>query len=323
MEYRTLPHTGLRVSRLCFGTMTFGKPADQAAGTRMVDMCIDAGINFFDTANAYQRGVAEEMLGRALEGKRERNIVATKVFARMGDGPEDAGLSRGAIVKAIEMSLKRLRTDYVDIYYLHQPDYKVPVEESLEAMDALVRAGKVRYPAHSNFSSWQATEILWIAEKRGWAAPFLSQSMYNLLARGLEQEFLPMAARFGIATIAYNPLAGGLLTGKYDAAADIPGGTRFDGNKMYQDRYWHAEDFEAVRELREVAREAGRSIVSLALTWMLHHTPIDAVILGASREEQLAENLQASAAGPLTPQVLAACDAVWARLRGHAPVYNR
>lgn len=322
MEYRCLPHTDLDVSRLCFGAMTFGKPVDQGGATRMVETCIGAGINFFDTANAYQRGIAEEMLGNALAGRRPQCVIATKVFARMGDGDDESGLSKAAILKAIDASLKRLRTDYVDIYYLHQPDHKVAIDESLEAMDALVRAGKVRYPAHSNYSSWQATEMLWIAEKKGWAAPYISQCMYNLLARGLDQEFLPMARHFAIATVAYNPLAGGLLTGKHDAA-HVAEGTRFDDNKMYQDRYWHAEDFAAVEELKPIAQRAGRSLVSLALTWMLHHTPIDAIILGASRQEQLTENLQAAQAGPLPPEAVAACDKVWAKLRGPIPFYNR
>lgn len=322
MENRRLPHTDLDVSRLCFGAMTFGKPLDQAGATRIVETCISAGINFFDTANAYQKGVAEEMLGNALAGRRAQYVIATKVFARMGDGADDAGLSKAAILKAIDASLKRLRTDYVDIYYLHQPDHQVPIDESLEAMDMLVRAGKVRYPAHSNYSSWQATEMLWTAEKKRWAAPYISQCMYNLLARGLDQEFLPMAKHLGVATVAYNPLAGGLLTGKHNPER-IAEGTRFDQNKMYQDRYWHAEDFAAVEELKPIAQQAGRSLVSLALTWMLHHTPIDSVILGASRQEQLVENLQAAEAGPLPQEVLAACDKVWAKLRGPIPVYNR
>ena len=322
MEYRKLPHTDLRVSRLCFGAMTFGKPATQDTATRMIDTCIEAGINFFDTANAYQHGVAEEMLGHALQGRREQNVIATKVFARMGDGPDDAGLSKAAIRKAIDASLKRLRTEYVDIYYFHQPDYKVPIEESLEAMDALVRAGKVRYPASSNYSSWQVTEMLCLAEKHGWAAPVISQCMYNLLARGLDQEFLPMAQHFRVATVAYNPLAGGLLTGKHNPT-QIAEGTRFDNNKMYQDRYWQPEDFAAVDELKSIAQRSGRSLISLALTWMLHHTPIDSIILGASREDQLTENLKAAETGPLTPDVLSACDQVWAKLRGPAPRYSR
>jgi len=322
MESRKLGHLDLNVSRLCFGAMTFGKPADQTAAKRMVDISIDAGINFFDTANAYQHGRSEEMLGEALHGRRSKYVVATKVFARMGDAPDDRGLSKAAIFKAIDASLKRLRTDYVDLYYLHQPDYNVPIDESLEALDSLVTAGKVRFPATSNYSSWQVTEMLWLAEKHRWAPPAISQSMYNLLARGLDQEFLPMAKRLGVAVIAYNPLAGGLLTGKHDPS-HIAEGTRFDNNKMYQDRYWRAEDFEAVAELKTAAEEAGRSMVSLALGWMLHHSPIDSIILGASREEQLVENLKAAAEGPLPSDALAACDRVWAKLRGPAPSYNR
>jgi 1-deoxyxylulose-5-phosphate synthase len=322
MEYRKLPHIDLNVSRLCFGTMTFGKPADQSAATRMVDISIAAGINFFDTANAYQGGRSEEMLGQALQGRRNQCVVATKGFARMGEAPDDAGLSKSAIFKAVDASLKRLRTDYVDLYYLHQPDYKVPIDESLEALDTLVEAGKIRYPATSNYSSWQVTEMLWEAEKHRWAPPVVSQSMYNLLARGLDQEFLPMAKRFGVAVIAYNPLAGGLLTGKHNPE-HVAQGTRFDGNKMYQDRYWRAEDFEAIAELKSAAEQSRRSLVSLALCWMLHHTPIDSIILGASREEQLVENLRAAGEGPLSPDALAACDRVWAGLRGPSPIYNR
>ena len=322
MEFRRLPHTDLNVSRLCFGTMTFGKPADQAAATRMVDACLDAGINFFDSANVYQGGVSEEMLGHALKGRRNEAVVATKVFGKMGNGADEAGLSKAAILKAVDSSLKRLQTGYVDIYYFHQPDYAVPVEESLEAMDTLVKAGKVRYPAGSNFSSWQSVEMLCTAGKHGWAAPYISQSMYNLLARGLEQEFLPMAKHFGVATLAYNPLAGGLLTGKH-TPAEITAGTRFDDNKMYQDRYWHPETFGAVEDLAKIATQSGRSLVSLALTWMLHHTAIDCVILGASREAQLTENLNATAQGPLDATVVAACDQVWTKLRGPVPRYNR
>lgn len=322
MENHKLGHLDLNVSRLCFGAMTFGKPADQTAANRMVDISIDAGINFFDTANAYQHGRSEEMLGEALHGRRSKYVIATKVFARMGDAPDDRGLSKAAIFKAIDASLKRLRTDYVDLYYLHQPDHNVPIDESLEALDSLVTAGKVRFPATSNYASWQVTEMLWLAEKHRWAPPAISQSMYNLLARGLEQEFLPMAKRLGVAVIAYNPLAGGLLTGKHDLS-HITQGTRFDNNKMYQDRYWRAENFEAVAELKTAAEQAGRSMVSLALCWMLHHSPIDSIILGASREEQLVENLKAAAEGPLPSDALAACDRVWAKLRGPAPIYNR
>lgn len=322
MDKVTLPGTSLSVSRLCLGTMTFGKPVDADTAVEMVDRCIDAGINFFDTANAYQSGVSETMLGQAMRGRRHQHILATKVWARMGEGDDDAGLSRRAIVKAIEASLLRLRTDYVDLYYLHQPDYGVPVEESLEALDSLVQAGKVRYPATSNYSAWQISEMQGICRDRGLAAPLVSQSMYNLLARGIEQEFIPMARRFGISILAYNPLAGGLLTGKHDPGRIAPG-TRFDANKMYQDRYWHPEDFEAVTKLKVIAEQAGRSLVSLAFGWLLQRSEVASVILGASRIEQLIQNLDAAQEGPLGEDILAACDRVWNEFRGPVPAYNR
>lgn len=322
MDTGTLGGTSLTTSRLCFGTMTFGRPVDQAQALAMVDRCIDAGINFFDTANAYQSGLSETMLGHALKGRRQKYLVATKVWGRMGDGPDDAGLSKNAILKAVEDSLRRLQTDYIDLYYLHQPDYAVPIDESLEAMHQLVQSGKVRYPASSNYAAWQVTQMQWIAKDRGYTPAAVSQSMYNLIARGIEQEFLPMAQHFRIPVIAYNPLAGGLLTGKHQPQSIAPG-TRFDNNKMYQDRYWHPQDFEAVSRLSQIAGDSGRSLISLALCWLLHHTPVDSVILGASRMEQLEQNLASAAEGPLSPEILAACDAVWNDFRGPAPAYNR
>ena len=234
-----LKHTDLKVSRLCFGTMTFGKPADQTTATQMIDRCIDEGINFIDTANVYQTGVAESMLGEAIRGKREKLILATKVRGKMGRAPTKAACRRRQYFKAIDDSLKRLKTDYVDLYYLHQPDKTIPVEESLLAMEELVRQGKIRYPATSNYAGWQVAELLWMAEKQNYTPAFASQPMYNLLARGIEQEYLAMAQKYGVSVIAYNPLAGGMLTGKHSQSA-IPPGTRFDKNPMYQERYWHS-----------------------------------------------------------------------------------
>ena len=192
MDYRELKHTDLRVSRLCFGTMTFGRQADQAAASAMVDCCIDAGINFFDTANAYERGKSEIMLGNALQGRRDKLIVASKVQHKMGEGADEGGLSKAAIFRAIEDSLRRLRMDYLDIYYLHQPDYAVPIEETLDAMDTLVRQGKIRYVAVSNYASWQVCQMHCIAERKKIHVPRIAQMMYNLIARGIEQEFVPM-----------------------------------------------------------------------------------------------------------------------------------
>ena len=322
MEYRNLKNTDLNVSRLCFGTMTFGKPADQATANRMVDRCIEEGINFIDTANVYQTGVAESMLGEAIRGKREKLILATKVRGKMGEGPDESGLSKRAILKAIEDSLKRLKTDYVDLYYLHQPDNAIPVEETLNAMEELVRQGKIRYPATSNYAGWQVCELLWMAEKNKYTPAHASQPMYNLLARGIEREYLAMAKKYGVSIIAYNPLAGGMLTGKHSQAA-IPPGTRFDKNPMYQERYWHPENFAAVEKLKNAADQIRRSLISVALNWLLCHTLTDCVILGASRLEQLDQNLAACKEGPLPPGMLQVCDEVWADLHNPVPVYNR
>jgi 1-deoxyxylulose-5-phosphate synthase len=317
-----LKQTDLEVSRLCFGTMTFGKPVDQATATRMVARCIDQGINFVDTANIYQAGVSETMLGEAMRSKRDKLIVATKVRGKMGDGQDESGLSKRAIFRALEDSLKRLRTDYIDLYYLHQPDYDVPIEETLSAMEELVKQGKIRHPGTSNYSGWQVCEMLWIARKNAYVPAYVSQPMYNLLARGIEQEYLPMAKKYAVAVIAYNPLAGGLLTGKHRLAS-VPPGTRFDNNSIYQDRYWHAQNFAAVEKLKRASERAGRSLVDVALSWLLHHTQTDCVLLGATRMEQLEQNLAACEKGPLPPEVLQVCDEVWAELRSPVPIYNR
>jgi aryl-alcohol dehydrogenase-like predicted oxidoreductase len=322
MDPITLSSSGLKVSRLCFGTMTFGGQTDEAASVKMIDRCFDAGINFFDTANVYTEGTSEIFLGRALKGRRDRAILATKVSNKAGDAPDQKGLSRASIRRGIEESLKRLDTDYLDIYYMHLPDPSTPIEETLDAMYELVTEGKVRHVAHSNYASWQVAEMHCIAEKKGYAPPVISQPMYNLIARGIEQEYLPMSRQYGIANVVFNPLAGGLLTGKHNATQPIEG-SRFDKNQMYLDRYWHADDFSAVDAIREIAERCGRSMVSLALSWLLHHTTIQCVILGASRLEQLDQNLAASEEGPLDADTISALDQVWRRLRGVTPKYNR
>ncbi len=322
METRKLAGTDLAVSRVCFGTMTFGSQADEAAAWRMIDRCLECGVNFFDTANIYNRGAAEEITGRALKGRRDKVVLASKVRNKMGEAAEDGGLSRAAIMKAVEGSLRRLGTDYLDLYYLHHPDYSVPIEETLAAMQELVRAGKVRYPASSNYAAWQVCRMLWIAEKNGYTPARVTQPMYNLLARGIEQEFVPMCRELGASTVVYNPLAGGLLTGKQRREAPIAG-SRFDANQLYLGRYWHPAYFDAVDEVRSIAERTGRSMVSLSLNWLLHHSAADCVILGASRIEQLDENLAAIAEGALPEDAVAACDGVWAKLRGVTPKYNR
>ncbi len=315
MLFTRLPNTGLNVSRACFGTMTFGSQVDQNAARGIVDFCFDEGINFFDTANVYNAGQSETILGKCLKGRRDQVTLASKV--RGG-----TGLSRAAILKAVDESLTRLDTDYLDLYYLHAPDTDVRIEETLEAMETLVTQGKIRRPAISNFSGWQVTEALWVAQKNSYTPACVTQPMYNLLARGIEQEYLPMCKHFGVSTCVYNPLAGGLLTGKQQMGAAVQG-SRFDKNQMYLDRYWHPAYFHAVTELQSVAASTARGMVSLSLSWLLHHTATECIILGASSLDQLRQNLAAMNDGPLTADTIAACDRVWQDLRGVTPQYNR
>lgn len=322
MEKRELSGTELEVSRICMGTMTFGGQADEKASAAMVDCCLEHGINFFDTANAYTGGQSEEIMGRLLQGRRDQVVLASKVGMDVGDKPDEKGLSKAAIRTGIENSLRRLQTEYLDIYYLHKPDYETPLEETLAALAQLVDEGRVRYIGVSNYASWQVCCMLWLAEKQNLPVVRITQPMYNLLARGIEQEFLPMCRELGLSTVVYNPLAGGLLTGKHRPGSPTPD-TRFDRAATYEERYWHEANFDAVGELKETAREAGRSLIGLAFGWLLHHSPADCVIAGASRMEQLEENLELVEEGPLDEGTLAACDRVWGRLRGVSAQYNR
>jgi aryl-alcohol dehydrogenase-like predicted oxidoreductase len=327
VQYRDLEGTDLTVSRAALGTMPFGSQTDEETSLRMIEQAIEGGVNFIDTANVYSAGRSEEIVGKAIRSRRDEIVLATKVRNPMGEDPELTGLSRKAIRRALDDSLRRLGVSHVDLYYLHQPDYEVAIEESLEAMDEAVRAGKVRYPASSNYAAWQVVEMFSIAGREGYLPARLTQPMYNLLARSLEAEYLPMAERMGVSTIVYNPLAGGLLTGKQSRETPLPG-SRFDRSThrlgdQYLDRYWYEAIFDAVEELRSLAERCGRSLIALALGWLLHHTPADCVILGASRPEQLAENLAALDAGKLPADALEACDAVWRSLHGVTPAYNR
>jgi aryl-alcohol dehydrogenase-like predicted oxidoreductase len=302
--------------------MTFGGQCGEAAARLMVDACVDHGVNFIDTANVYCGGASEEITGRILEGRRNRFILASKIGIPSGDAPDQKGLSCAAILRGIDESLRRLRTDYLDLYYLHQPDYTVPIEESLEAMQELVTAGKVRYCGASNYAAWQICHMRSVASSRGLPQIRIAQPMYNLLSRGVEQEFFPMARALDVFSIVYNPLAGGLLTGKHINGAP-QSGTRFDGNSAYMNRYWHSPNHEAVAKLHSVACADGRSLVSLSLNWILHHSPADGVVLGASRLEQFKENLAALNDGPLAPYAVSTCNDVWSMVRGIAPQYNR
>jgi aryl-alcohol dehydrogenase-like predicted oxidoreductase len=314
--------TDLRISRVVLGTMTFGSQVDETEARQMVDRSLAAGINMFDTANAYNAGESERMLGAALEGRRSDVLIATKVFNPMGEGPEDKGLSEAAIHKAINASLERLRTDYVDVYYFHQPDRATPIEESLAAMGALVEAGKVRHLGVSNYAAWQVSEINCVRAEQGRPPVLVSQQMYNLLARRIEEEYASYSEDANLFDIVYNPLAGGLLTGKHAAGSTPQQGTRFT-QEMYRRRYWDEAHFDAVERLRSVASDAGLSLVELSFRWLLSRPLVDAVLVGASSIDHLESNLAACDGSSLDQEVFRRCDEVWADLRGPAAAYNR
>ena len=323
METRKLTHTDLIVSRLCMGTMTFGSQVTETDAKSMTDYCLDSGINFFDTANVYNQGVSEEITGRCLGARRKDVVLATKAGGKMGAENSYQGHSPSSLRKALEESLRRLNTDYVDLYYMHWPDYNVPIEESLGALEDLRREGKIRYGSASNFSAWQMCEMNFLAQNRGWQPVTVTQPMYNVLARGIEQEYIPYARKFGASLIVYNPLAGGLLTGKQNLETGPIEGTRFDKNERYLSRYWHEDYFGAVQGVKAAAESVGRSMVELALRWLMQQEPVDSIILGASSMAHLEANVAAAQSDDLSDETMTACDDVWERLRGCTPAYNR
>jgi len=323
MEYQTLRGTGAAVSRICLGTMTFGDQADEESAIRMTEAAIDAGVNFIDTADVYVKGMSEQILGKALKGKRNRIILASKVAGLAGDDPRrDSGLHRWHVIRGVEASLKRLQTDCLDICYLHHPDLNTPIEETMAAFDTLVQQGKVMYVGMSNHAAWQMCEARWKCDVRGWSPPVVMQVPYNLITRGIEEECVAFSKAMNIGMAVYNPVAAGMLIGKHDREREPAAGTRFDYSDNYRDRFWHDVNFAAVDELARIAADAGLSLVELALQWLVTQDHVDSVILGASRIEHLEQNIEA-AEGRLSEDTLAACDDVWAKLRGPHFRYNR
>src|ERR1700734_2355215 len=303
MEHVRLGRSGLQVSRLCLGTMTFGLESDEATGVALMDKAVEGGVDFFGTSDAYPlggdlttRGRTEEIIGRWLPGKRERIILATKCFAPLGPSPMDGGNSRKHILTAVEGSLRRLGTDYIDLYQLHGYDRNTPIDETLSALDDLVHSGKVRYLGCSNFLTYQLVRAVGRTETLRLARLDCVQPRYNLLFRQIEREMLPFCGEEGVGVIPYNPIAGGLLSGKYSGSAAPPAGRFTLGNAggMYQDRYWHDREFGTVEELRKLADEAGVSLVTLAVAWVAANPVVPAPIIGASSPEQLVPSLAAA-----------------------------
>jgi aryl-alcohol dehydrogenase-like predicted oxidoreductase len=302
MEYRQLGRSGLRVSALSLGTMSFGDRGpdapvgmtDATGAARQIDLCLEAGINLIDTADVYSSGVSEEILGKVLRGRRDRLVLATKARFPMGDGPNDAGLSRHHLIEACEASLRRLQTDHIDLYQVHQWDGQTPLEETLDTLDTLVRQGKVRYIGCSNYSGWQVMKALGISELRG-VQRFVSQQIhYTLQAREAEYELVPASLDQGLGILVWSPLAGGLLSGKYRRDQEAPEGARHFGGWDEPPIYDEGRLYDVVDVLVEIGEGHGVSAAQVALAWLLGRPGVSSVVVGARTDKHLADNLAAA-----------------------------
>ncbi len=302
MEFRQLGHSGLKVPVLSFGTGTFGGRgeffsawgnSDVAEATRLVDICLEAGVNFFDTADVYSQGASEEILGKAVAGRRSSVLISTKATFRMGDGPNDLGSSRHHLIQACEASLRRLQTDYIDVYHLHGFDQLTPIEETLKTLDTLIQGGKVRYIACSNFSGWHLMKSLSISERYGWSRYVAHQAYYSLIGREYEWELMPLAIDQNIGTIVWSPLGWGRLTGKIGRNHPLPKVSRLhktaEQGPPVADEYLYT----VIDAVEEVARETGKTVPQVALNWLLQRPTVANIIIGARNEEQLRQNLGA------------------------------
>jgi len=326
MKIKRLGRTGLKVSEICLGTMTFGNQCDEPTSHAIMSKAFDADVTFFDTADAYPLGATLETVGRTeeyighwlqeLPGRRDQIVLATKFFGKVGSSPNDQGGSRKHIVQAVENSLRRLQTDYIDLYQMHSPDHETPIDETLRALDDLVHSGKVLYIGCSNYPAWELCKALWTSDKLGLARFDCVQPRYNLLFRHIEAELLPLALDQGIGVICYNPLAGGLLTGRYQPGQAPEQGTRFtvqNAGELYQSRYWQEPQMQAVERLKAFCQEHHLAVTQLAIAWVLAQPAITSAIVGASKPEQLDQSLPATDL-VLDEQTLAECDAIWYRL---------
>ncbi len=321
MRYRRMGRTGLKVSEICLGTMTFAGQCDEPTSIAILDEAFERGVTFLDTADVYPippdvatAGRSEEVVGRWLKYQhRDHFVLATKCRMKVGVGANDEGLSRRHIIAACDTSLKRLKTDYIDLYQTHSPDPETPIDETLRALDDLVRSGKVRYIGCSNYPAWRLALALGESERRGIARYDCLQPRYNLLHREIETELLPLCRDQGVGVIVYNPLAGGFLSGKYRPEEPPSPGTRFTlgaSGELYRERYWQASLFEAVATLKGFFDERATSLTKASVAWVLAQPGITAAIVGASRPDQLEETIAATETR-LDDEELAACDAVW------------
>ncbi|MBN1190273.1 MAG: aldo/keto reductase [Dehalococcoidales bacterium] len=322
MKLKNMGKTGLKVSVICLGTMTFGTQVKEADAIGLIHSGMDNGINFLDTAPVYNSSLAEEIVGKAIKGSRHDYVVATKagppakIIPGVPPGPNETGLSRKSIFRQIEGSLKRLQTDYIDIYYVHEPDHNTPLEETLDTLNDLVRQGKVRYLGCSNFAAWQTAQALRVSERRRLAGFNCVQPPYNLLTRDIEMELLPFCLDEGLGVCVYNPLAGEMLTGRHEFGKP-PAEGRFTLPVLgpgYLKRYWSETNFNAVEKLKVLAAEHRVTLPQFALAWILHNPAITSVLSGTISQVQLQENM-ASVDIQLTTEEFHACDEVWSMFK--------
>jgi 1-deoxyxylulose-5-phosphate synthase len=355
MEYRKMGRTGLKVSALCLGTMTFGKQVDEATSLAIIGRALDLGVTFIDTADMYVNGLTEQIVAKAIKGKRDSLVLASKgghvkKLAAMygeqkisgpidlarpapfrpweagtGTGPNDMGLSRKHLMQALEGSLKRLGTDYLDLYYAHMPDYDTPLDETLRAMDDMVRQGKVRYIGCSNFRAFQLAKALGISAKQNLARWDFIQPPFNLLARDVEYELLPLCREEGVGVCPFSPMAAGLLSGKYEKDKAPLEGARYSlghWGYTYNKPYWSDANFAAIEQYRKIAAQAGVSLSRFALAWALANPAITAIVNGSTSIKQLEDNAAATDV-KLSPDSLKACDDVWRSFRVPTVFYGR
>ena len=303
MQYRPIPNTDIRVSPICLGTMTFGTPVGEDDAIQLVHRALDLGVNFIDTADMYEGytrtmgspgGVAEEILGRALAGRREKVVLMTKVGNAIGPNPDDEGLSRKHVMREMDRSLARMRTDYVDFYLMHKPDPETPLEESIQAFTDLISAGKVLHWGVSNFSADEIRDILDLCARNGWPQPVVNQPYYNVLNREIEQDALPLCAERGIGVTPYRPMEGGLLAGKYRAGAQPPPGSRGAEKPEWIPKLQDEALMAKVSALQSLADEAGKPLSQYSLAWLLSRPGVTSVVVGVKRIEQLEDNIEAA-----------------------------
>lgn len=289
MQYNNLGHSGLKVSAIGLGTNQFGGKVDQQTVNDLLAAALDAGINFIDTADIYQKGRSEETIGQAIKGNRDAYLIATKFRSQVGDGPNDRGASRYHLMASVDASLRRLGTDYIDLYQVHAWDGETPLEETMRALDDLIRAGKVRYIGASNFSGWQLTRANTLADFRGWTSFVSIQPHYHLFERNIEKELIPASQYLNVGILPYFPLAGGFLTGKYQRGEPAPAGSRGE-NSPYVQRYMTEENFDKMEKMTVFAQARAHTINELAHAWLLAQPQVASVISGATKVEQLQAN---------------------------------